>query len=418
MTNVKSILSRALKKVVPSAPEINKLQKVTDKIRSAIQGKLNQMGVIADVFIGGSIAKGTWMKGSYDIDFFVRFDKGLKDEEMSTAVSKAVKMVFGACNLVHGSRDYCKAKYKNYLFEFIPTVKIAEPEHAKNSMDASIFHVEYIKKKISKNRDLANQIRLFKLFLKSNGLYGAETYISGLSGYVAELLMIYYGSFKNLVSAAENMKPPIVIDLEKRFKSRSDIKKNIFKENTKVPMVVIDPVLKRRNAAAALSYETFSRMVLALRLFSRNPSMSFFTMHPLDLDKVKKASKEHGTILLTKKLLIKGNKDVFMAKVKKALARTERLLKGEGVALYNKGYFFEDNKVVAFVELETLKLPKKKKHCGPPVWANKSNFDAFLKKWRRVYADGHFVVVDVKRDSTSLKKLASNILKGAFENVR
>ncbi len=417
MANVKSIISLALKKVVPSALERKRIWKVIDYFKIDIENQLKKMGVSAEVFVGGSIAKGTWIKNHYDIDFFVRFDGDYKDEEMSRVTSKVVKKAFGKCAIVHGSRDYCKVKYKNYLFEFIPTLKIAEPRYAKNSIDASIFHVDYIKSKISKSENLANQIRLFKAFLKAQGVYGAETYISGFSGYVAELLMVHYGSFENLAASAENMKPQIFIDLEKHFKSSLDIRRNFAKSKLKSPIVVVDPVLKRRNASAALSYEMFSKMILALRLFSRNPSISFFNIKPLTLDKVKKMSKERGTLFLTKKLRKKGNEDVFMAKVKKGLSRADKKLRNEGINVYNKGCIIEGNNVTAFLELETLNLSKKKKHYGPPVWANKSNFDAFLSKWSKVYADNLVMAVDVDRTPSCVRKLALKILREAIENV-
>ncbi|MBD3252791.1 hypothetical protein GF386_03610, partial [Candidatus Pacearchaeota archaeon] len=52
--------------------------------------------------------------------------------------------------------------------------------------DLSYFHVNHILKKIKKNKNLSDEIRLAKKFAYSQNCYGAESYIHGFSGYALE----------------------------------------------------------------------------------------------------------------------------------------------------------------------------------------------------------------------------------------
>jgi len=67
----------------------------------------------------------------------------------------------------------------------------------KNITDISPLHALWIRK--NSNEKVRDEIRKFKYFLKINDLYGAESYIRGFSGYIAEILVIYYKSFNNLI---------------------------------------------------------------------------------------------------------------------------------------------------------------------------------------------------------------------------
>jgi len=58
--------------------------------------------------------------------------------------------------------------------------------------------------------------------LKANNIYGAESARSGFSGYVCELLIIYFKGFYNLLEYFEVAKPKVVIDIEKHYKNSDD----------------------------------------------------------------------------------------------------------------------------------------------------------------------------------------------------
>lgn len=236
--------------------------------------------------IGGSLAKSTMIKKNrQDVDIFLEF-KDKKDLEKNYP---KVTKIFQDGEFLHGSRDYFVLQREEIIFELIPVIKFDKPEFVDNVTDFSLIHVEYIKKKIAKNRKLANEIKLAKAFCHAQNVYGAESYIGGFSGYGLEVLICYYGSFENLLKkiSKEN-----IIDPEKKFKNKNEILREINKSKLNSPIILIDPTYRYRNACAGLTQETFDKFIVAVKSFLKNPSTDFFIKKEFDLDNFIKDSKE------------------------------------------------------------------------------------------------------------------------------
>jgi len=279
MNKTRLILSSKLNEVRPSVVELEKIKKETDEVIEKLENAVKSMKIKAEVFLGGSLAKGTIIKKErYDIDIFVRF---FKDEEISEKLEKILKKAGLKGERIHGSRDYFKLMRKN-LFEIIPTLKIKKPEEAKNVTDLSYFHVFYVLGKIKKNKKLADEIMLAKSFCYSQRSYGAESYVKGFSGYALELLICYYNSLLNFIKAVAKAKEQIVLDPGKHYKNRQEVLLNLNEAKLQSPIVFVDPTFKERNALAALSKETFSRFQETCRKFLKNPSRKFFEMQKVD----------------------------------------------------------------------------------------------------------------------------------------
>ncbi|MEM2031544.1 MAG: nucleotidyltransferase domain-containing protein, partial [Candidatus Pacearchaeota archaeon] len=103
------------------------------------------------IVIGGSFAKKTLIrKQVYDVDIFVVFPKTKKN--LSVKLEKILKKNKIKAERLKGSRDYFQVKLaKNLVVELIPILKIKEPKEAENITDASLFHVDYVLKKIKLN---------------------------------------------------------------------------------------------------------------------------------------------------------------------------------------------------------------------------------------------------------------------------
>ncbi len=409
MQEHEKIVKIVKQKIKPTNAERKKVEDIIYFSKERIQEEISKQKIKAEIFVGGSVAKNTWTKGQHDIDFFVRFEKNHK--KIGDLLKKIVKKVFRNAKVLHGSRDYCKVNYKGYELEFVPVYNIKKPSEAENSMDASLFHVEFVKNKIKKNSKLADEIRVFKEFARAQRVYGAETHISGISGYVSELLIIYYKSFLNFVKESEKMKPKIFIDINKHYKNNSEILRKLSKSKLYSPIVIIDPVLKERNASAALDNEVFSNLILSSRLFLRKPSDSFFKKKKISIKEIKKRSNNRKTLLIIKKLKKEYPKeDVFLAKLKKALKKINKYLLRNGIAVFDYGYFIDKNTIDVFFELETKKLSKYRKHTGPPVWISGSNFDKFMDKHKNIYVSGENMACDVKREFADIKKFVSKCI--------
>lgn len=418
MNHVKKVIQNVLKKIKPSESERKKLEAVINFCKKNIEKELAKQRINAEVCVGGSAAKDTWLSGQHDIDFFVRFNKSYDGKDIGKLLSKPIKTIFKKAETVHGTRDYYRTEHEGFTLEFIPVIEIDSPEYAKNSMDASLFHVDYVKEKTAEKTALADNIRLLKAFAKSAGVYGAETHVSGLSGYVTELLMIHFGSFETLLAAAEHLKPPILIDIEQHYPNKQALLLSIDNSKLKTPVVMIDPVFKQRNASAAMQEKKFLKLLLQLRLFSRNPTTDFFREKPCKLKEMQSKSRNRGTILVFKKMKLKTKMpETFLAKIKSKTDRVFAILEHLNINVYDYGFFQEKEDVVIFFEMETLKISKTYKHLGPPVWIEPQHFNAFIKKWKHVYVSGTNLATDLKRSTTNISDIVLRLLEGELKDV-
>src|SRR5207247_7594350 len=90
------------------------------------------------------------------------------------------------------------------------------------------------------------------------------------SGYLCELPVLRYGTFRGGLEASLSWRPGIVLELD-RAPART------FPE----PLTVVDPVDPNRNVASAVSVEQLATFVHAAREYLQNPSERFFFPRPL-----------------------------------------------------------------------------------------------------------------------------------------
>jgi len=269
----KKILDDVLDEIKPSKEEVKEITKNINNFIKQIKCKDTK------IILGGSMAKGTWLKDKFDADIFVQFDYDkYKDKDISKELEKMLKN-FKTIKL-HGSRDYFQIE-NSITYEVVPTLSIKKAEDALNITDVSPLHSLWVKK--NSDDKLKDEIRLTKQFFKANKLYGAESYIKGFSGYVLEILTIHYGSFIKLLKAAKKYKENEVVDTAKHHK---DVFFEVNSSKLTSPIIVIDPVQKGRNAAAALSKNKLNTLIEISKKFLDKPSKDFFTEKKLDINKI------------------------------------------------------------------------------------------------------------------------------------
>ncbi|MBD3259237.1 hypothetical protein GF371_01240, partial [Candidatus Woesearchaeota archaeon] len=253
-----------------------------------IRRELKKHEIKADVVLGGSAAKNTYLK-DYDLDIFVRFHKNPDSDLLEVVLKNAFKKV----ERLHGSRDYFRIYYKGIEYEIVPVLKIIRASQAENVTDVSMLHVEWVKKHL-KNPE---EVKLAKLFCKAQDVYGAESYINGFSGYILEILIVKYGSFMKLMEAVSRWKPGIIIDVANHYKNRQAVMRKLNIAKLQSPIIVIDPTQKDRNAAASVTLETFCTFIFAARQFLENPSKKWFVKRKFSIKEIMKESKKLNTVL-------------------------------------------------------------------------------------------------------------------------
>ncbi len=388
-----NLLKDVLKKITPSKEEKEQIEKISKEIIDKIRKSAKDIDV--EIVLGGSASRGTYLAGNHDLDIFVRFKS---EEEIKNHFREMVLSNFPKAKSVYGTREYFRFKHKGFKVEIVPSVKYDSPSKATNSADISFFHINYLKNRIDK--EMAKEVLLLKQFLKANDIYGAESARGGFSGYVCELLIIHFKTFKRLIEFLETAKPKVVIDIEKHYKNKDEILKKLDKNKIKGPLIIIDPQLPDRNAAACVSYDSFSKLVFRARQLIRTKDKRLFNIRGEKLALLKERSKRRGTKLVYFKLKKSSEEfDIVKAKVLKKMKRLVSLLDNEGWDIYNYGV--SDDKYM-YVEFESLKVSKTKRHFGPYVWVDSEHFDNFIKKWEgksvgKPYVYKSRIVVDIVR---------------------
>lgn len=356
----------------------------------------------AKAVLGGSGAKGTWLKRTHDIDIYVIFQRAAyksRVEEMSSLLQRELKKKFRNVQRVHGSRDYFHLTHKRYLFEIIPILSITSPKQAHNITDFSQLHVAYVLKQVKRKRKLADDIRLAKQFALANGAYGAESYIRGFSGYVMELLTIHYGSFMNLIKAAATWKGRAIIGKKEKVKNLNASKVGC--------LIVVDPVQPERNAAAAVSSEKYYDFIMAARTFLHCPSPHFFRKSAIDVKKLENVG-EMVQVMVTP---LTGKRDVVGAQLLKAFTFIKNQLRHHDFTLVDArwSFFPEKREAMFYYVLNRRDLPLHKKHFGPSP-EKKEALRNFKKKHGKVtILEGKSYVLK-KRAYTNIVPLLNDLL--------
>lgn len=398
MKRNEKILKEVLSKVEPSEEDLKYIKNHVDVFYKDVKENLKKYKINAEIFVGGSFAKGTVIKkDNYDVDVFVRYDKRYKDNEISSLTKKILGERKNTL-VIHGSRDYTRINYgKNFFIELIPVKKIKNPKEHENITDLSYLHVKYINKKI-KSKKMLDEVKIAKAFCYANGCYGAESYVHGFSGYSLELLVYYYKGFmkfiramskignnfssKNCKAMAGVKKEKVIIDIEKQFKNKKNALLDLNSSKLTSPIILIDPTYKQRNALAALSYETFAKFQKACREFIKNPSIKFFEVKKVDIGKIKENSIKSGKeFILIEASTDKQEGDVAGSKLLKFYNYITKEI-SLFFSVKNKGFEYNGEKSAAYFFVAER---KKERIYSGPFTNDEENCINFKKEHKEVY---------------------------------
>jgi tRNA nucleotidyltransferase (CCA-adding enzyme) len=395
-------LPQTLKAVVERIkPTDKKILKDAKEFLSKLNSELKEKEIKAKAVLGGSIAKDTYLAGDHDCDVFVKFSKKYKDKDLSRLLAKALRK--SKPELVHGSRDYYRIK-NGISYEIVPVLDIKKAEEAVNVTDMSPLHVAWVKS----HPGLNDEIRLAKQFCKAAHVYGAESYIKGFSGHVLDILVIHYGGFVKLLRASQKWKDKEVIDPEKHYRKNALDRLNRSKVDS--PIIVIDPVLPERNAAAALSYERIERFREAAAEFLKDPSEEAFEIKEKTVEQLKKEARNNKLMVLDVTSQ-QGKEDIVGAKLLKAFQQIRNQLRFHDFDVKKSDWKWDKKKKAMFWFIVGAKdLIPLKKWVGPPT-REKERVDSFKKKHKKTFIEKGRVCTYVKRRYVNPEKLLADVLK-------
>ena len=256
------VLEQARKISIPTVQEEEKMQVLAKKLLDLVKKEAAKYPEVLSVELGGSYAKGTWLKGKLDLDIFVKIKKEIEVkqfEEIGRKIGFASMKKFNPY-VRYSEHPYVEAEAEKTKVNVVPCYNV-EIGQWKSSADRSSFHTRFILEKLDAEKK--NEVRLLKKFLGGVNIYGAEIAKEGFGGYVAEVLIYNYVTFIKVLEAAANFSNGQVIgNPTKKFESA---------------LVLMDPIDSNRNLGTAISTQNFGRLILAARAFLKKPSITYFS---------------------------------------------------------------------------------------------------------------------------------------------
>jgi tRNA nucleotidyltransferase (CCA-adding enzyme) len=347
---------------------------LTEKVEEAAKEK----GLKTEIRVEGSVAKNTWLRDCPEIDVFMQVPITIPREAFGTVVLEIAKKATAGYKQIErfAEHPYLEAVIDDVYINIVPCYNVKKSQWI-SATDRTPFHTDYIKPQLDEK--MGEEVRLLKRFMRGIGVYGAEIKVGGFSGYLCELLVLNYGSFIEVLGASTNWSEGLVIDYEGQYDSVNDVKK-VFEE----PFIMVDPVDKGRNVAAAVREERLNEFIAASREFLKNPDMKYFyppeTKALESNELINRINARGSTIIFIK---FEGEAPVpdilwgQLYKSKKALRKTIQHYKF--TVLRDDIWSNEKDLNILIYEVENRFLPRMKKHLGPPL-KNIVDCEKFLRK--------------------------------------
>ena len=411
---MKEALHTILSQIKPSRKEQQHVASAIKSFLLALHKNLKD----AKAILGGSGAKGTWLSGNHDIDIFVLYKYTTyktQSKELSNLLEPMLKKSFPTQKIerLHGSRDYFRFTYHDLPFEIVPILYINAAEQAVNITDISPLHAQWVNTRTKKLKD---DILLAKQFLNANNLYGAESHIGGLSGYTVEILIAYYGSLEKFFKAAATWEAKEVIDISKYYKTKDPLFE-LNQSKLQSPLVVIDPVDKFRNTAAAFTMEKFLVLKKKAREYLKKPDPSFFEKKVIYFSMLEaEATKKKTNLLYITVVPLLGKEDVIGGKLMKVFQFIHQQLIPYSPSSVHwdwpspqeaRFYFF----------LQKKELPPTEVHQGPPLKMD-SFVKEFKKKYKETFVEKDHIMAKIKTVYPLLKERLPLLLKEKYITER
>lgn len=382
------VLKKVLEEIEPSGEEEKKVKEFAKNIIKLLKRYAGKKEVV----LAGSIAKKTYLSKNADVDIFVVFSEKTPKIEMKKQLEKMMMGAFPGTKyqLNYAEHPYIRFHVEGRRIDLVPAYKMKPGGERLTAVDRSVLHTKYVLRKLEKKQ--RKDVLLLKQMLKANGIYGAEIKIEGFSGYLCELLIIRYGSFRKLMRAAEKWKLPVIVDLKKYYKPKD---KEMLVEKFGSEFIVVDPTDKNRNVAAAVSEKNLKKFLSLCKKFNKKPSVSIFLKKQESFrDRIKSKKKYFVYLVEIPKPDVVD--DVLWGQLKKLVKQLEYYMEE-----YKPGKAFADvdKKIRIAVPVKEDKTLAVAEYKGPPVKMQK-HADKFRKKHKKAIITekkGHLFAVEKRK---------------------
>ncbi|WP_460129170.1 CCA tRNA nucleotidyltransferase [Thermococcus prieurii] len=404
---MEEVLSEVLQRIRPSEEERAFVEALMEELRTITEEKINELGLDVRPYFVGSLAKDTYLAGDHDVDLFLAFPLETPLEELrekGLELGKAIAEKLDSYEIAYAEHPYVRARYRGVSVDLVPCYDVRSWKDVRTAVDRSILHTKWVNENLRGRND---EVRLLKRFLKGINAYGSEIYVRGFSGYLAEILVIKYGSFLDVAERADFILRQKIIDPADWLRKEPEIALKTVKRETEEdrPLIVIDPVDPRRNVSANLSWEKYGRFYFKSMEFLENPSVKFFFPPEKPKGNYLDELRKRGTALVT--LLIDVPDmvdDILLPQLERSARGFEKALEREGFRVLG---WDVGRKGKAFIMLELDRDTREKVKIKPGP-------EFFTERGRNFYRKNEKVWVIGKR-LYSEKRVTKSVVEAIIE---
>jgi tRNA nucleotidyltransferase (CCA-adding enzyme) len=409
--NWERLREKLLEKYYPEEDEIRDARELYSQLSQYIKDQHD-----LETHFAGSTGRGTCMTGDKDIDLFILFPEDTDRKELEDRGLSIGREVFeqfdGESEISYAEHPYTKGEIRGHEVEIVPCIDTS-PENIRTSVDRTPHHSRWVDEHLDEEQ--RKDVVILKRFLSSQDLYGSSLKVQGFSGYLCEILIAHFGSFRGLMREAEDWREKQVIDPENHHEG--SLPAELEDKFSDELLRVIDPVDQERNVASVLSDENYARFIYEAWRFNSSPGMNFFEDSGEDVSKfdVKQEVKSRGDFIVVEFGVPDAVEDVVYPQMRKALGRIEDELEDHDFRIYESG-FHVGEKVRIFFELDST-LPEIKLKQGPKPFHGSEHIDQFTSKYENTFVKDRSLYAKVQREYTDARKFLSDFVSRESEEL-
>ncbi len=394
-----------LRELRPTKLQLAVLNRLYHEIRSRLEKGIRGEGLSAVIEPEGSFAKGTMTRDHWELDIFVLF-KDVDDEWIAKHSREVLERALAGLPIIlkYSEHPYVTVSLLGIEADVVPAIYLEEPPKRFAGVSRTPFHTRFVSAHL--DECMKDDVRLLKSFFRGIGVYGAEAHVGGFSGYLTELLIIYYGSFRDALKAIASWRPPVFIDLTGRAN-----RNELLRRYGDSPLIFVDPVDISRNAAASVTQDKMAVASVAAKLYLANPRKEFFNIF----------SSSRQLRLAIPVVLVVCRGDFTKAPpgdVWGRLARASRSLESElskyGFRVLRRSVFTDTSSITAIgLLVQDLVISNLEVVAGPEAWANEKAVLSFLSdRDRDVWFNGHSLMAVKRRKFTRIDDITRQLIEG------
>ena len=371
-----------LEQITPGDAERRSVEKFCARTERELTARLRRASLEAVAEVHGSAGRGTWLRGDRDIDVFIVLDPGYGRAVLPRVLDVVKEYVGEGWVEAYAEHPYIRAVVEDFDVEFVPCFRVDPREGLISATDRTPLHTWFMEEHLTPEG--RSEVRLLKRFMRGVGVYGADVKVGGFSGYLCELLVVHFGCFEDVLSAASGWKRGEVIDIT----GGADPDK--LRKQFKDPLIVVDPVDPDRNVASAVSDTALWTFAAAARAFLKEPAEGFFYPEEavVDASALLDALDRRDSNLL---FVVVQDEDVDVPDILWGqLYKAERVIANllaerKFRVIRSAAWSDEASKHILVFELESATIPGVERQMGPPVEMAESS-ERFLKAHLGAYS--------------------------------